>query len=221
MKIKILFLFILALNLFQSELKAQEIRIHSGIGFRSTSLYWQEYHKSNDFILNLGIQVGPTFIFSFDELNLFKIGALLNQKGHRVVGPKYRDELDGYDDRFDLFYLDIPVLYIRNFRINNQMFFAEIGPYAGIGLKGKLKMEYYLNGKPDYKEYILLGKNNIDYIKTMDYGVVLGVGTKIKSLQMGISFSHGLRNISKWEIENIKNRVFMINASYPVFSGSK
>ncbi len=218
MKTKNLFLFICASSLFLSGLKAQELRLQAGIGFPSTSIYWQEYYDNNDFVLNLGFQLGPTFSIFFDESNIIKLGALLNLKGHRVVGPKGRSDLEGYDDRMNLLYLDFPVLYCRKFELDNRVFLTEIGSYAGIGLNGKLKSEYYYKGKLEFEEYILFGKNNIDYFKTMDYGLLFGLSTTIKSCQLGFSFSLGLRDITKPDYDEIKNRVFTIYASYPLFS---
>lgn len=216
MNTKVIFLLI-CFSLFLNKLRAQNLSLQAGISFPSTSNYWQEFDETDNFVLNLGFIAGPTYEFRINELNGIKIGALLNLKGYNTVKSKKVTEFEASKQQFDLYYIDFPILYHRNFQLGNHVFFAEFGPYTGIGLKGKSKMEYYYNGVRQYEENNLFGKNSIDYLKKVDYGLLLSLGMNIKDCQLALSGSLGLRDISKPDFEKMKNRVIAMYISYPLF----
>ncbi len=221
MKTKTILFLTCFLVFYVCELKAQKLKLKAGISFPSTSLYWQEFDEYDDFVLNLGFLVGPTYEFSINEANKLEIGALLNLKGYNSIQSKKVGEFEGHHVNFNLLYIDFPILYGRQFKLGDLNFIAEIGPYTGIGIKGKHKAEYYYLGELKYEETILFGKNSIDYLKKVDFGLLAGLGIKLERWEFGMSFSLGLIDISKSDYDEIKNRVFAIYTSVPIFSKEK
>lgn len=207
MKTKIKLLLVTFLCLYLNNSNAQKIKLQAGLSFPSTTSYWDEFGEVDNFIINLGFLIGPSYKFPLNEQNELNIGVILNQKGFRSTSSFDINEYSGHDEKFKLIYLDFPFLYRHNFTLRNSIFFAEMGPYIGIGLIGKSKLKYKYNGDIKHEETVLFGKNSVEYLKKMDFGVSSAIGIKLQAWEFGLLYTHGIRDISKLDIEKMKHRI--------------
>ncbi|MGE4585757.1 MAG: outer membrane beta-barrel protein, partial [Mangrovibacterium sp.] len=85
-------------------------------------------------------------------------------------------------------------------------FYAQTGPYIGIGLSAKAK-----SGGTEVD--IDFGDGD-EEIKRMDLGLNFGAGVEFNMLQLGINYGLGLTDLENASEAKYKNRVFSITASY-------
>lgn len=57
--------------------------------------------------------------------------------------------------------------------------------------------------------------------KQFDVGLNIGVGVRIKKLELGFSYEHGFIDTENVDYREQKNRAFMINCAYPLYSFKK
>jgi hypothetical protein len=114
---------------------------------------------------------------------------------YATMGAVYSDGYDDYKDQLN--YLQLPVtLNVKAIKNLN----VQVGPQFGY------LMSATFDGN-DYKEYL----------KTIDYGLVLGLGVEFPNTNFGIGSKYyfGLANINKdSSYGSVKNSSFSIGASY-------
>ena len=77
--------------------------------------------------------------------------------------------------------------------------------------------ETYMGDTDKSEEDIEWGSDeNDDHLKRLDLGLIIGAGVVVHSIEIGLSYSLGLANISASTDEGgkIHNRVFSITAGY-------
>ncbi len=81
------------------------------------------------------------------------------------------------------------------------------GPYMGILVDGKTKINYLQSGMDKETKYYLA--NSSISAKTMDFGINMGVGMQMDAILVRIQYGYGLANIYNGGLnsDNIKNRV--------------
>ncbi|MCK5103812.1 MAG: outer membrane beta-barrel protein, partial [Cyclobacteriaceae bacterium] len=119
----------------------------------------------------------------------------------------------------NLWYMDIPILFKWNFQIDERTnIYPAIGPYVGIGLKGKSKSESKSNyGEETYTNDVEWGSDEeTDILKRFDGGLSIGGGIEYKAFQFGVYYNLGIANISAYTGDNtkIKNRVLQFSLGY-------
>jgi outer membrane protein W len=90
------------------------------------------------------------------------------------------------------------------------------GPYVGIGLSGKMKGEVSIDGETTSQEIDIEWGSDIasSDLKRMDFGLIIGAGVELNSIQIGLNYSLGLANISPQTNVKIRNRVLGISVGY-------
>ena len=115
--------------------------------------------------------------------------------------------------------MDIPVTAKTSFDLGNTKIYGVFGPYLGIGLSGKTKLELEYDGEVVSKEEdVRWGSDEEADLKKMDFGLTVVAGIELNSFQMGLTYSLGLANISPYS-ENgykISNRVLGISIGYKI-----
>lgn len=192
----------------------QDIKLKAGLAFPTTTFYWDEYGEKDRFMLKHGFLIGPTYNIKINELSHLKTGILLNLKGYNALRLS---ELGWSNQKNNFWYIDVPIVYVRNFKIGNQLFFWELGPYAGIGLSAIQKTEYSYELRIINEKNVLMGSKKDDFIRRMDYGLLVGGGIVLNKLELGLSISYGFRDISRAEYANMKNVVAALYFSYFLF----
>jgi hypothetical protein len=199
---------------------AQKFCAKTGLNLSKMLIKDNDENYGDNTKINTGFHVGATIQFPISEKFSFETGLLLSKKG---MTSKIKELFDGetikYKSVIDLYYLDIPLLAKVTFEKKKVSYFGEIGPYFGLGLKGKIKTEYTYNEDTESSNSDIewgSDKEN-DQLKRIDYGLTIGVGIIIiNTIQIGLSYDLGLANISSYTEggSKVKNRVFKISIGY-------
>jgi len=92
-----------------------------------------------------------------------------------------------------------------------------LGPYIGMGLKGKYITKKTSNGATKIiKKNVEWGRNRKSDLKRLDYGINIGVGVELNTIQISASYQYGLSNvmnISSGSLK-VKNRSAQISIAY-------
>ncbi|NND80351.1 MAG: PorT family protein [Maribacter sp.] len=149
----------------------------------------------------------------------FETGLLLQTKGLKIVEEaEFMGETGRSKAKWNLIYLDIPLTVRASFDIGGAKIYSVFGPYVGMGLSGKIKTESSYMGETEKEQEDINWGNNEDDgdLKRLDFGLTIGTGVEINAIQIGISYSLGLANISNFADDGTKisNRVLAISAGY-------
>lgn len=177
---------------------AQTFGVKAGLNLSNILAKDDDETYSEDFKMNPGFHLGITAEFPFTDMISFEPGLLLSSKGTRISEEEtYMGETYKYEQKVNLFYLDIPLTAKASFDIENARVYGVFGPYLGMGLSGKSKSEETFMGETETEEEdINWGSDKEDDLKRLDFGLSVGVGVEINSIQIGLSYSLGLANIS-------------------------
>jgi opacity protein-like surface antigen len=202
-----------------TELFAQNFGIKGGLNFSNILLKDDDDTYSNDFKMKPGFHVGATAEFPLTKMISFETGLLLSTKGYKTSEEEtYMGETYKYEEKINLFYLDIPLTAKASFDLGGVKIYGVFGPYLGMGLSGKYKYEETYDGETDSEEEdIEWGSDeDNDDLKRLDFGLTLGAGVEIKSIQIGLTYDLGLANISTDNDNGYKgnNRVLGISVGY-------
>lgn len=207
----VILLVIISLNNY-----AQEIKLKGGLNYSWITYYNLGNNRSDEYSAKPGYQLGANAIIPVLENYSVNLGAtMMKRKYDRIQIPEPNDEW-----HFDItrWYLEFPVLIRRAFHFNEFSLYGELGPYASIGLSNDESYKHYYNGE--------ISEGNIDHkwgtgdydLKRFDFGYNIGFGLLINRLEIGISYEHGLINFRDASWLESKNRAFMLNCAYTLFS---
>jgi hypothetical protein len=213
--------FILVVIVFTITTKSfsQTFGVKGGLNLSNLLEKDNEETYSTDYKMKPGFHVGATAEFPINDIFAFETGLLLSTKGF-----KYSDS--GSDGGYDwsesasanAYYLDIPLTGKGYFDLGSAKIYGVFGPYIGIGLSGKYKYEYsYYGESGSESETIEWGNDSEnDHLKRLDFGLTFGAGVEIKSVQIGLAYNLGLKNISAdtGDGYKINNRVLAISLAY-------
>jgi hypothetical protein len=174
------------LTLFSVQSFAQKFGIQGGINLSNMLVKDNEGTYSEDFKMNLGYSGGVTFEMGLGKIFSLEAGALVNSKG-------FKWELDGGTAKLNLMYVDIPVLLKAGLSLGPVKVFAAAGPYAGMGITGKMVAIPDQGDKET--ESINWGTSEDDDLKRLDYGAKFGGGVELSSFTFGVYYSLGLANL--------------------------
>lgn len=198
---------------------AQILGVRAGLNLSNMLDKDDEGTNSNDFKMKPGFNVGPTVEFPINEMFSFESGLLLSTKGFKY-DEKGSDggETYEYNLKSNLLYLDIPLTGKAYFDVKVAKIYGALGPYIGIGLSGKVKSEDTYMGQTDsFNDDIKWGSDQeTDDLKRLDYGLTIGAGVLINSIQIGLTYDLGFANISAYTDGGAKtsNRVLALSVGY-------
>lgn len=224
-------------RLNQSNQESSKIRFGIKGGFNLSKLraFNDDNPSGYHFRFIPGFKLGVSTEFKCTKSIAFETGILFSTKGTTI------SELSSInDDEFDfintvsLLYLEIPLTAKAYFNIGKAKMFGVFGPYIGLGISGKTKLESIINGSTEKTEIGNINwdsstENNlkpltagygielkaIQNLKPLDYGLTAGAGIEIKSIQIGLSYNLGIANIStNPEEERIHVQDFGLSIGY-------
>ncbi len=157
--------------------------------------------------MNPRFHLGVTLEYPMNNLFSLESGILLSTKGSKI-NSTFSDEMgveESYKVKFNLYYIDIPFNAKATIELNGFDVYGTVGPYLGIGIRGK--------GKSELTSTIKFGKD--ENLKRLEFGLAFGGGMEINRFLFGLGYNLGLTNISNNEYsQKIKNRVIQISAGY-------
>lgn len=155
----------------------------------------------------IGFHVGVMGTYGFsNEFNgtYAKAGALLTLKGGQLdYGSLLKANLDAY-------YLEIPIHIGYKHSFNEKFaIFGEFGPYVGIGLFGKSKIE------SEGESISVDTFSDEGGVKRFDMGLGFRLGTEInKLIPISVGYDFGLANINNEDGGTVKNSNLTISVGY-------
>ncbi|OFX88681.1 MAG: hypothetical protein A2W99_04225 [Bacteroidetes bacterium GWF2_33_16] len=214
-KILILIVFVA----FATESFAQKFGLKAGLNFANMLNKNDYITASDEYESKTGFQVGPIVEFRLTNLLSLETGVLFSTKGFKTEdsGKLYGVNWETLSS-YNLNYLDIPVYLRVGYNIGSVRVFGNIGPYIGIALSGKEKIERTVDVATEIDEYkIQIGsEKGEDNIKRTDFGLNIGISAALKEYEIGLNYGLGLANLSP-STDNgteFKNRVFSITFAY-------
>lgn len=173
---------------------------------------------SADHKMKPGYHLGVTADFPITELFSFETGLILSTKGFQQnIEEDYMGAVYKMDLKTNLLYLDIPLTAKVLFPIGDSKIYGVFGPYVGVGLSGKGEYSYSFIDEESGELDVKWGSDaNEDDFKRLDFGLIIGAGVEISSIQIGLSYGLGLANISAYTDDNVivKNGVLSISVGY-------
>ena len=191
---------------------AQNFGLKGGLNLATMLMKDDDDTYSDDFKMNPGFHAGVTAEFPLAKIISLETSVLLSTKGFNYYETiNFTGEPIQIEEKLNLLYLDLPLTVKSTFDIGGARIYGAFGPYIGIGLNGKRKVQVTSNGETITDEADLEWKSDFDgySLKRLDYGLTMGVGVEVKSFQLGVSYGLGLANISTYNTNGLKlnNRV--------------
>lgn len=207
----VLLLFFLSLDSFTQTIAAKA-------GLNLSTMLIKDNNSSNDPSLQPGFHLGATADFPISDVLSFETGVLLMTKGYNqsLVSLFGQSEI-----KFNTLYLDIPLTAKASFEFGKMKAYGQLGPYLGIGLTGKGRLETTILGETTIEEERLeWGDDEIGF-KRLDLGLFAGAGIEFNRIQVGLFYSLGLIDISVSDAAGLKanNRVLGISLGYVLSEG--
>jgi hypothetical protein len=207
-----LFLVFIAITITTDALYAQKFGIKAGLNLSTMHAEDDKDGTWDDLKMNPGFHIGATAEFPITEMFSFETGLLLTTKGYKM--SRERASWDAYESELNLLYLDIPLTAKASFDLGGTRIYGVFGPYLGIGLSGKFKSKAGPTEEDtgSYEYDIEWGSE----LKRVDFGLTMGAGVELNSIQIGLTYSLGLANISSYTDGGykMKNRVLGISLGY-------
>jgi hypothetical protein len=174
---------------------------------------------SDDFKMNPGFHIGATAEFPLAGMISFETGLLLSTKGFKIGEEEtFFGETIKTEMKMNLLYLDVPLTAKAKFDLGGAKIYGVFGPYAGMGLTGKIKVEATFDGETVTEEEDIQWGSDEDEsdLKRLDFGLIMGAGVEINSIQIGLTYGLGLANISPVTDGGsiINNRVLGLSVGY-------
>ncbi len=176
---------------------AQKFGVKAGLNFANANYDVSGLSLSTSSLL--GLQLGVVGEFPLSQDLYFNTGLLYSQKGLKM-------DLAGVEVKFPINYLEVPFNLEYKYDLGGPVFFAQAGPYIGVGLSAKAK-------SGDSDEDFDFGDGD-DELKRFDFGLNVGTGVEINALQFGIHYGLGLVDITNSGDEKMKNGVFSVSVGY-------
>ena len=200
-------------ELFNRNKKAKAgLIIKAGLNLSNINYYFENL----GYRMNPGFHIGATAEFPLTEMFSFETGLLLSTKGFK------REEMDDNEqlEELNLLYLEIPLTTKASFDLGGTKLCGIFGPYLGIGLSGRYEHRYDYTGM----QFSEMRKKDVAWgynLQRLDYGLTMGAGVEVNSIQISLTYSLGLANLTyrQWlstlnESREYNNRVLGISVGY-------
>jgi len=149
----------------------------------------------------VGFNVGVNVDIPLMQSLYLQTGLYATQKGAKAEG-------DGWEEKVNPLYLQIPVLASYRYNISDAtQLQVNFGPYFAYGISGKYKSE---DGECDF-----FGDDEDQFGgKRFDAGLQVGAGITLSKFYLGCAYEFGLTKVFDTEDSKSKNSNFMINVGY-------
>ncbi|NQT25449.1 PorT family protein [candidate division KSB1 bacterium] len=173
-----------------------------------------------------GFAVGVYALYPLNESITLRPEVLYCQKGVKYEGSGTETVNMGYgytvDYEYDgtidvsLTYLEIPVLFQYDIASSGNMKpFVFAGPYLAFNMGAKMKMDMKVTAM-GHTETESESEDMKDDVKSMDYGLVVGVGAKVTDkIHIDARYSMGMTSIDDTSDDlDLKNTVIAVTAGF-------
>jgi hypothetical protein len=213
-------LIVLTIVLWAGNSFGQRLIVKAGVSFANQKYYEgdENWAKMLGFQFNPGAHLGIAAEVPTGKVLSFEPGLLLTTAGYKVTDKQeVLGEIYRYKGSSNLIYLNLPLNVKVGIPIGKANLFVVAGPYIGMGLKGTYKSVLKHNGdrEVDTRNMELGDENDL---KRLDYGINMGAGVELSSIQLRFFYSLGLANIApdQFEEAELSNRVMGLSLGYAI-----
>lgn len=207
---------------------AQRLGFRAGLNSANMLVKDNTQTYSNDYSKLKGFSIGPVLELPMDDDRcFFETGLLLSQRGFQVdkINESNSPDISSahIDTETSLYYLNIPMTIKRTlFEVCDLKLYTTMGGYMSVGLSGKTEgvitetsPQASRISTPQNSE-VNWGTDANDAFKRMDYGLSMGAGLEVNTVNINLSYGMGLANISADQSEGrkAKNRVWSLSVAY-------
>jgi len=115
-------------------------------------------------------------------------------------------KLEGYKERINLSYLELPILVKYGFGLGNDMAILPIvGPYFSLGIGGRIKDN--VSNVSAFSD---------DNFNRLDMGMKFGCGFEYNHLYIEAGYQLGIANIAKASLKTIHGNAWFINIGFNI-----
>jgi hypothetical protein len=198
MKKTIILSAVIAFAISSNQADAQIYRVKAGLNLSNMVMKDNNETYSSDFKNKPGVHLGGTIQTPTEGVFSFEGGMFLSTRGFIYdERGEYMGVQTSVEETANLFYLDIPLTARANFDMGWGSFYANLGPYVGIGLAGNYKYEIEMFDEIiEDEEDIDWGSSKDDDLRRLDLGLFAGVGLEFKRTQVGVNYGLGLMNLA-------------------------
>lgn len=160
---------------------------------------------------HLSFAVGAILLYDLKKSLTLSAEIQLGGRGYRLEAQDSMQDFQSFDAR--LWYLQVPLAC--NFRWRG--FTIGAGPYAAVGLGGKVNTEY--PNLQDYRENVRFSNDESGHYRRMDAGLYSQVGYSFRNFRLMFSYQLGLTNAipafySDSDGVSAKQRIMNLSAAY-------
>lgn len=193
---------------------SQSIGIRGGLSLSNIYAENNSGTTSDEFLYKTGYHGGIVVDLDITKSLSLESGLMIESKGFRLD-----NDFGGINSKYalNLTYVDIPLTLKASTDNTFVNFYGILGPYVGVGLFGNEKGETTVLGvKTAFNDPIQWGTTQNDEVRRFDYGLMIGAGVELGSIQLGLSYAHGLANIAPVHDNGLtaQNRVFRLSAAF-------
>ncbi len=177
-----------------SAVYAQGIGLKAGLNMANQSVKVMGISASANSLM--GFHFGVVGEFGLSESLYFSPGLLYSGKGSKTEG----------DDKTIVSYINIPLDLVAKFNLGGPKALFRVGPDIGYAISGKNKGD-------GYDVDIEFGSDE-DQMKRLDFGLNIGAGIDISALQIDLTYTIGLADLTNVDEYKMKNKNFAISVAY-------
>jgi len=168
-----------------AQFNPDNMRLVANLGFGTTSTTNKDFDTKS--VFKFPALIGFGISYKVDKLISLHADLNFERKGYKI------DEKE-IEFKTSLSYLTLPIYAGINFPLENLIFFAQAGPYIGVLLKEKEKVESY---EFSYGYYYYFNSQ-----KSFDIGFLLAAGLEIPfneqiSIRAGLRYAQSFRGTNK------------------------
>ncbi len=189
---------------------AQTFEIKGGLSMSNMMAKDDDRDYDDDFKMKPGFHVGFNSIVPISGDLFFSGGLLFTTKGTKM-------DVSDVTTKKNLYYLDLPLNVMFQHELGGITLIAQAGPYVGLGLFGKNKIDGKVLGVDiSEEEDIEWGSDDDADLKRLDFGLTFGGGVALNNLTLGLSYDLGLANVSPSDNNGYKesHRVLKLSLGY-------
>ncbi len=189
---------------------AQTFEIKGGLSMAKMMAKDDDRDYDDNFKMQPGFHVGFNSYVPISGDFFFSIGLLFTTKGTKM-------DVSDVTAKTNLYYLDLPLNAMFQHEFGGITLIAQAGPYVGLGLFGKNKIDGKISGENiSDEEDIEWGSDDEDDLKRLDFGLTFGGGVALNNLTLGLSYDLGLANVWPTDDNGAKesHRILKLSLGY-------
>lgn len=193
-------LFVLALLAMFSTVTFAQITWNAQAGINMSSI-----SDMDDAKMKVGYQVGVGMEYAITDMWSVRPSLLFITKGAKT-------DILGSDVKLNPMYLQLPVMAAANFDLTDTMkFVAKAGPFIGVGIGGKAKLE---EGNVEVKQDFFGDDEGQAGGKRFEFGLGIGAGLEFGKIMVNLDAMFGLTKVADFEEVTPRNMTVALSVGY-------